>query len=72
MLTAVAVGKLEQILVGNLHRVVEVGELGFLLLQTSELGAVTTSLVGGGSEMVVVCVGCQGECGLPSKLSWSS
>jgi len=61
MSTAVVVGELEQILVGNSCRVVEVGELGFLLLQTSEFGAVTTSLVGGGSEMVIVCGGCQGE-----------
>jgi len=37
-----------------------VGELGLLLHQTSEFGAVTTSLVGGESETVVVCVGYQG------------
>jgi len=65
------VERCEEVLVGPSHRKFDLSELVLWLHQMLDFGAVDTSLVEGGLERFVVCVGCQGEYGWPSKLSWS-
>jgi len=71
-LTIASVERCEEVLVGPSHRKFDVSELVLWLHQTLDFGAVNTSLVEGGLERFVACVGCRGVYGWLSKLSWSS